>query len=188
MLRLTVNGHKVNAFPVVMLPSALLGALGFPYWGLVASANVVLLWTDGWGEALWGPVGVGQPTPFLRCLANLMPTLGLAAAVWTFHQPEPMAFWVSASIYFASVEWLSMKYLNLTSFVLGWLCLRGLSLGGHFEGSNWNCMLVYTCSVMLTLVPLHLAYGVERPGRIERLADLPNVEVRPGAASPQNQP
>ncbi len=110
---------------------------------------------------------MGQPTPFLRALAHLVPTFGLAAAVWSFNQSEPLAFCISASIYFALVQWLSMKSLNLTSFILGGLCLWGLSLGGHLEFSHWNCMSVYTISVLLTLLPLRLvggSYGHKQPG------------------------
>lgn len=162
VLVLSVNGHKINAFPVVMLPSAALALFThLPAWNFVAVASLVPVWTLGWGESVGGLHNRGQPTQFLKRLSHLMPNLGIAAAIWAFQQPKPLAFWVAASVHFASVQWLSKRQLDLFSFILGWLSLWGLTIGGHFRASVWDCMLVYTCCALLTVALLRLASGVE---------------------------
>ena len=116
---------------------------------------------SGMGRVCRGLHNRGQPTRFLNRLSHLIPNLGIAAVIWAFQQPEPLAFWVAASVYFASVQWLSKRQLDLFSFILGWLSLWGLTIGGRFQASVWNCMPVYTCCALLTVAVLRLASGVE---------------------------
>ena len=145
-----------------MLPSAALALFThLPARNIVAVANHVPVWTLGWGESVGGLHNRGQPTRFLKRLSHLMPNVGIAAALWAFQQPEPLAFWVAASVYFASVRWLSKRQLDPFAFVLGWLSLWGLTVGGHFQASVWECLLVYTCCALLAVALLRLASGVE---------------------------